>query len=129
MNMKTKVKFFLWAIPSIALAVIFLSNGFEALTHSGEFLEVAGVAHFLGNNVDSILTLVGIVDILVGLLLIFYYGKYKYLIIIYAMLWPFVPNILRQIGGIGGEWPEVAMYVILAIVSYIGFNQQKRLRS
>ncbi|WP_089938416.1 hypothetical protein [Candidatus Entotheonella palauensis] len=121
--MAKKAIFFL---PSVLMALIYLAHAVQAFMLSEELAVVVGVIPGLSGFSTPLLLLVGLADAAVAIALVAYFGKYKPLLFLYAILWPIVPNILKTIGNLHPEWPIVVVMAVLGTLGYLGFRSREQ---
>jgi hypothetical protein len=119
-----KYKKYLWLIPALYVAYMFGNKVVEGLQVSEEFQQIISVIPILAPLAKVLTPLVGIWDLVVGLLLVLnpFTLKNQRLqkgLFAWAMIWPFVPASLRYFGGVAEfEIVEVLSIVISAALAY-----------
>lgn len=121
--MAKKTLFFL---PSALLALIYLAHAIQALMLSEKFAAIIGVIPGLSGFSTPLLLLVGLADAAVAIALLAYFGKYRPLLFLYAILWPIIPNVLKTIGNLHPEWPVVVVIAVLGTLGYPGLRSGKK---
>ena len=104
----------LFYIPSLILAIIYFVHGFDALMLSRESLNLISIVGFSESTSRILSVMVGIVDILIALMVLFMPRIWN---LVWAALWPVIPSVLEFVGG-GEIEPEFVTTTILAILVY-----------
>lgn len=118
-----KYKKYLWLIPTLYVAYMFGNKIVEGLQMSEEFQQIISVVPFLASFAKILTPLVGIWDLLIGLLLVLNpftlkNQKLQRGLFLWTMVWPFIPASLRYFGGVAEfEIVEVLSIVISAALA------------
>jgi hypothetical protein len=117
-------KKFLWLVPALYVAYMFGDKVIEGLNFSEEFQQIISVLPFLQPFARILTPIVGLWDLLIGVLLIINPSTFKnqnlqkYLFI-WTMLWPLIPASLRYFGGVAEfEIVEVSSIILASAVSF-----------
>jgi uncharacterized membrane protein len=119
-----KYKQYFWYIPALYVAFMFCEKIIEGMSHDEEFIQIISVIPQLQPYAYTLTPLVGIVDCLIGLALLFnpVLTKSKQLqtaLFAWVTIWPFIPATLRMYGGVGEfEIVEVLSISMAAVVAY-----------
>ena len=115
-----KYKKYLWLIPAVYVAYMFGNKVVEGLQMSDEFQQIISVVPFMVPFAKVLTPLIGIWDLLIGLLLVLNpftlkNQKLQKGLFMWTMLWPLIPASLRYFGGVAEfEIVEVATIIFCA---------------
>ncbi len=128
-----KDKKYLYYIPFIILSLPFLANGYAGIVHDKELVTIVSSISIFAPYTDILLYIQWAQDIIVWLLILFYFWKFKPWLLLFAALWPIVPNAMITISGVktaegGAEWWEVIFIIILSYISYLAYKKIKELK-
>ena len=114
-------------IPMVLLAIVYVVHGIQAILQDQGLIDVVNVIPIFEPIVGPFLIFIGITDIIVAVAVVAIPNIYKVPFLLYATLWPIVPNGLRQIGDLNTEWGEAIIFGIIGIVSLLAFLLQRRI--
>lgn len=128
-----KNKKYLYYIPFIILSLPFLANGYAWIVHDKELVTIVSSISIFAPYTDILLYIQWAQDIIVWLLILFYFWKFKPWLLLFAALWPIVPNAMITISWVQtsewwAEWGEVIFILILSYISYLAYKKLKELK-
>lgn len=116
--MKNNFLKYLWLLPGLYVVFEFTSKLFEVIQDSEEFVSIINVINFLKPFSTLLAYGVGVLDFVIGCLLLVNYfffknRKLQLNLFLWTIFWPLIPASIRYFGGVG----EFEIYVVSSMMA------------